>query len=230
MEAKTTIFLVEDDESFGSVLKSYLEINNFQVHWQKDGLKAIKDFKKEGYDICILDIMLPGADGYTIAQNIKAQAPNVPIIFLTAKTLKEDIIKGYKTGVDDYITKPFDSELLLYKIRAILNRKGQAANEEQIQRVGIYEYNSDLRTLQYNNTFVKLSPKEAALLRLLLRHKNQILPREEALLQIWGENDYFTTRSMDVYLSKIRKYLKADPNLAIENIHGSGFILRTKEE
>lgn len=230
MEAKTTIFLVEDDESFGSVLKSYLEINNFQVHWQKDGLKAIKDFKKEGYDICILDIMLPGADGYTIAQNIKAQAPNVPIIFLTAKTLKEDIIKGYKTGVDDYITKPFDSELLLYKIRAILNRKGQAANEEQIQRVGIYEYNSDLRTLQYNNTCVKLSPKEAALLRLLLRHKNQILPREEALLQIWGENDYFTTRSMDVYLSKIRKYLKADPNLAIENIHGSGFILRTKEK
>lgn len=229
MDEKIKVFLVEDDENFGSVLQSYLQINDYQVDWFKHGLEAAGNFHKNRYDICILDIMLPGADGYSLAKKIKALDADIPVIFLTAKTLKEDVIKGYKTGADDYITKPFDSELLLYKIQAILKRKGEHPKTNQSYQVGAYLFNTDRRTLQHGDTCIKLSPKESALLVLLLQHKNRILSREEALLQIWGNNDYFTARSMDVYLSKIRKYLKEDSNLEIENVHGSGFILRMPE-
>jgi DNA-binding response OmpR family regulator len=230
MANKVKVFLVEDDVNFGSVLQDYLEINDYHADWYKNGAEASKYFQKDRYDICILDVMLPGVDGYHVAKEIKSISPRIPIIFLTAKTLKEDVIRGYKTGADDYITKPFDSELLLYKMEAILKRKVVREPINQKYHLGTYTFDSDLRILRHGETTIRLSPKESALLMMLLQHKNHILPREEALLQIWGNNDYFTARSMDVYLSKIRKYLKAEPSLEIENIHGSGFILRVKEE
>ncbi len=230
MDKKIKVFLVEDDENFGSVLQSYLEINDYEVDWFKNGKEAAHRFQKACYNICILDVMLPGADGYGLAKTIKSQEPQIPIIFLTAKTLKEDVIKGYKTGADDYITKPFDSELLLYKLQAILKRNGGKEEIAESYQLGIFTLENDRRMLKHEETSIKLSPKEHALLLLLLQHKNQVLPREEALMQIWGDNDFFTARSMDVYVSKIRKYLKTDPRLEIENIHGSGFILRMPEE
>ncbi|MDY6800631.1 MAG: response regulator transcription factor [Bacteroidota bacterium] len=229
MEQKKKIFLVEDDENFGSVLQSYLEINDYQTVWFKDGLEAMENFFKNNYHLCIIDIMLPGADGYNVAKKIKTVDPEVPIIFLTAKTLKEDVIKGYKTGADDYITKPFDSELLLYKMEAILKRKDGYEKKATTYTLGSFIFNTEMRTLKNNEILIKLSPRENALLQLLIKHKNQILSRDEALLKIWGDNDYFTARSMDVYISKIRKYLKSDPTLEIENIHSRGFILWVKK-
>lgn len=228
MENRLDIFLVEDDENFGSVLKSYLEMNDFNVNWIKDGALATDEFKKKDYNICILDIMLPNVDGFSIAKRIKEINAEIPIIFLTAKTLKEDILEGFKIGADDYITKPFDSEVLLYKIKAIIKRNKLSKDETNIFRIGKYEFDSELRTLSYNDDLVKLSPKESKLLKLLCLHKNKVLDREKALTQIWGEDDYFTARSMDVYITKLRKYLKNDATLEIENIHGSGFILKTE--
>jgi len=225
MENKN-IFLVEDDENFGSVLKSYLEMNDFNVSWIKDGAKAIQNFVLQKFDICILDIMLPNVDGFNIAKKIKELNPEIPTIFLTAKTLKEDILEGFKIGADDYITKPFDSEVLLYKIKAIIKRNKFSENNEKSFKIGKYEFDSDLRILKFNEDSVKLSPKESELLKMLCLHENKILEREKALSKIWGEDGYFTARSMDVYITKLRKYLRNDPSIEIENIHGSGFILK----
>lgn len=226
MENKHTIFLVEDDENFGSVLKSYLEMNDFNVSWTKDGASAITNFQLRKYDFCILDIMLPNVDGFTLAKKIKAMNPEIPTIFLTAKTLKEDILQGYKLGADDYVTKPFDSEVLLYKIKAILKRNSEESNDTNIFTIGKYTFDSVLRTLSNNNDSIKLSPKESELLKMLCLHENKILDRDKALNKIWGEDGYFTARSMDVYITKLRKYLKNDQTIEIENIHGSGFILK----
>jgi DNA-binding response OmpR family regulator len=228
MENKYNIFLVEDDENFGSVLKSYLEMNDFNVSWTKDGAKAVQNFGLQKYDICILDIMLPNLDGFSIAKKIKELNPEVPSIFLTAKTLKEDILEGYKIGADDYITKPFDSEVLLYKIKAIIKRNQTIETESTSFTIGKYIFDYELRTLSFNEDSVKLSPKESELLKMLCLHENKILDREKALTKIWGEDGYFTARSMDVYITKLRKYLKSDSNLEIENIHGSGFIFKVK--
>lgn len=222
------IFLVEDDANFGSVLKSYLEMNDFNVTWVKDGAKAIQNFGLQKFDICILDIMLPNLDGFSIAKKIKELNPEIPTIFLTAKTLKEDILEGFKIGADDYITKPFDSEVLLYKIRAIIKRnlKPDSESDSNEFKLGKFKFDSALRILSSDNDSVKLSPKENELLKMLCLHKNKILDRDKALNTIWGEDGYFTARSMDVYITKLRKYLKNDPSLEIENIHGSGFILK----
>ncbi len=229
MENKLNIFLVEDDKNFGSVLKSYLEINDFNVSWIKDGAMAVEGFKQQNYSICILDIMLPNVDGFSIAKKIKELNSEIPIIFLTAKTLKEDILQGFKIGADDYITKPFDSEVLLYKVKAIIKRNKLSKDDSNIFKIGKYEFDSELRILSYNDDSVKLSPKESNLLKMLCLHKNKVLDREKALTQIWGEDDYFTARSMDVYITKLRKYLKNDTSIEIENIHGSGFILKIME-
>ena len=229
MENKLNIFLVEDDKNFGSVLKSYLEINDFNVSWIKDGAMAVEGFKQQNYNICILDIMLPNVDGFSIAKKIKELNSEIPIIFLTAKTLKEDILQGFKIGADDYITKPFDSEVLLYKVKAIIKRNKLSKDDSNIFKIGKYEFDSELRILSYNDDSVKLSPKESNLLKMLCLHKNKVLDREKALTQIWGEDDYFTARSMDVYITKLRKYLKNDTSIEIENIHGSGFILKIME-
>ena len=228
MENKFNIFLVEDDENFGSVLTSYLDLNDFQVLWTQDGAEAIKNFTTQAFDLCILDVMLPNIDGFSIARKIKEINPEIPIVFLTAKTLKDDILEGFKIGVDDYITKPFDSEVLLYKIKAIIKRNRNINSDIHTFKIGLYTFDSELRLLSHNNQSVKLSPKESNLLKMLCLHENKILDREKALTEIWGEDGYFTARSMDVYITKLRKYLKNDSSVEIENIHGSGFILRTE--
>lgn len=229
MNAKPHIFLVEDDLSFGAVLKSYLEINDFEVDWVDDGKHAVNKFRNSNFDICILDVMLPNVDGFTIAAEIRAISPSVPILFLTAKNLRDDILKGYKTGADDYITKPFDTEVLIFKLKAILKRKsGQPQNESEFFQIGNYLFDYKLRTIEHENRKQKLSPKEAELLKMLCENQNELLPRETALKKIWGDDGYFTTRSMDVYLTKLRKIFTDEPTVEIRNIHGSGFMLEIK--
>lgn len=226
---KQHIFLVEDDLSFGAVLKSYLEINDFEVTWVDDGKYAVDKFKGGNYQICILDVMLPNIDGFTIGTEIRKLDNEIPMVFLTAKTLKEDILKGYNVGADDYVTKPFDTEVLLCKIQAIINRKSTAPVSNQIIfTLGSYEFDSKLRSISRRGEKQRLSPKEADLLKLLCQNKNELLSRETALRKIWGEDGYFTARSMDVFITKLRKYLKDDPNIEIKNIHGSGFLLEEK--
>lgn len=229
MELRNNIFLLEDDENFGSVLKSYLEMNDFNVSWTKDGSQALAKFQSNQFDFCILDIMLPNLDGFTVAKKIKTIKPDIPTIFLTAKTLKEDVLQGYKIGADDYVTKPFDSEVLLYKIKAIIKRKSEQPENNTSYQIGNYLFDSASRTLSISDDSVKLSPKESDLLKMLCQHKNKVLDRDKALNIIWGEDGYFTARSMDVYITKLRKYLKKDSTIEIENIHGSGFILKVSE-
>jgi two-component system OmpR family response regulator len=219
------IFLVEDDLSFGSVLKSYLEINDFSVDWIDDGKYAVDHFRKGAFDICVLDVMLPHVDGFTIANEIRQINNSVPIIFLTAKKLKEDVLKGYGVGGDDYITKPFDTDILLAKIRAIAARRDFQGGTKDIFEIGKFVFNAKLRTLTSGDDEKKLSPKEAQLLELLAINPNALISREMALKKIWGNDDYFTARSMDVYITKLRKMLSDDPRLNIKNIHGAGFQL-----
>jgi DNA-binding response OmpR family regulator len=229
-QAVKKVFLVEDDPNFGSVLKAYLELNDFDVIWENDGECAIATFNENSFDICLLDVMLPNVDGFTIADDIRNLKPSIPIIFITAKSLKQDILKGYNVGADDYITKPFDSELLILKINAILNRlqgNNPGEVESHIFTIGRFTFDYSIRSIISGEDTQKLSPKEAELLRLLCIHSNDLLARELALKAIWGEDGYFTTRSMDVYITKLRKYLSADPNIKILNIHGSGFRLIT---
>jgi two-component system, OmpR family, response regulator len=229
MSEKQHIFLVEDDLSFGAVLKSYLELNDYEVTWVDNGRFAYERFKNGQFNICILDVMLPHTDGFTIAGQIRKTDANIPLVFLTAKTLKEDILKGYNVGADDYITKPFDTEVLLCKINAILNRKGPGSfSEKEVYEIGNYRFYPKKRTIICGEKQQNLSPKEAELLKLLCQNQEELLPRETALRKIWGEDGYFTARSMDVFITKLRKYLSSDPNIEIKNIHGSGFILEVK--
>lgn len=227
MSEQIKIFFVEDDLSFGAVLKSYLEINSYRVKWVNDGKFAVEQFKNGQYDLCILDVMLPNVDGFTIGCEIKLLSPEMPVIFLTAKTQKEDIISGYKTGADDYITKPFDTDVLLCKIEAVLKRAsgGYGITGKELYSLGKFTFNPILRTITKDGCVTHLSPKESELLIMLINNKNRLLPREAALKAIWGENGYFTARSMDVYVTKLRRYLKDDPSIEIKNIHGSGFIM-----
>ncbi|UMB54984.1 response regulator transcription factor [Lutibacter sp. A64] len=226
------ILLVEDDPNFGTVLKDYLLLNDYNVTLAKDGLEGLIMFKNDEYDLCILDVMMPRKDGFSLAKDIRATNSEVPIIFLTAKTMKEDVLKGYQAGADDYLNKPFDSEVLLYKIKAIMQRKETEQNtEEEVFefKIGGFEFNSKLRHLSFKGEEPqKLSPKESKLLKMLAVHKNDLMPRELALTKIWRDDNYFTSRSMDVYIAKLRKYLKGDENVEILNIHGEGFRLIDK--
>ncbi len=228
-DKSVNIFLVEDDLSFGSVLKSYLEINDYTVEWVDDGKYALDHFRKGHFNICILDVMLPHVDGFTIANEIRKMNTEVPIVFLTAKKLKDDVLKGYGAGGDDYITKPFDTDILLAKIKAILARRDFQSATKDIYTVGKFQFNSRLRTLNIGDVEIKMSPKEAQLLELLAVNPNMLISREKALKKIWGSDDYFTARSMDVYITKLRKFLSADPSLIIKNIHGAGFQLIVSE-
>lgn len=230
MEEKRRILLVEDDPNFGIVLRDYLGMNNFEVVLAKNGMEGFEKFKKQEYDVCILDVMMPYKDGFTLAREIRQQNQHVPIIFLTAKTMKEDVLEGYKAGADDYLNKPFDSEVLLVKIKTILERKSinsQSVQSKQFEfEIGNFQLNSKLRFLSYaGEEPIKLSPKENELLKLLTLHLNDLMPRELALTQIWRDDNYFTSRSMDVYIAKLRKYLKKDEKVEILNIHGEGFRL-----
>jgi two-component system, OmpR family, response regulator len=230
MSTKTVkIFLVEDDLSFGSVLKSYLELNDYQVDWIDDGKFALDHFRKGIFDVCILDVMLPHVDGFTIANEIRQINNSVPIVFLTAKKLKEDVLKGYGAGGDDYVTKPFDTDILLAKIKAIIARRDVNDGSRDIYEIGKFIFNSKLRTLTFGEKEYKLSPKEGQLLELLAINPNALISRDMALKKIWGADDYFTARSMDVYITKLRKYLSDDPSIFIKNIHGAGFQLVINE-
>ena len=223
------IFLVEDDLSFGAVLKSYLELNDYTVTWIDDGKYAIDKFRNGNFQICILDVMLPNIDGFTIGREIRTIDKDIPMVFLTAKALKEDILKGYNVGADDYITKPFDTEVLLCKIQAIIKRQTtNPVTNEVIFEIGSYRFDSKLRQIQRGEQVQKMSPKESDLLKLLCLNMNELLPRETALRKIWGDDGYFTARSMDVFVTKLRKYLADDQNIEIKNIHGSGFLLEVK--
>ncbi|HET8809397.1 MAG TPA: response regulator transcription factor, partial [Flavobacteriaceae bacterium] len=199
-------------------------------------MEGFEKFKKEDFDLCILDVMMPYKDGFTLAKEIREKNEEIPIIFLTAKAMKEDVLKGYKVGADDYLNKPFDSEVLLMKIQAIMQRKTveSVADSKQFEfQIGGFHLNSKLRFLTYNDQDPqKLSPKENELLRLLALHENDLMPRELALTKIWRDDNYFTSRSMDVYIAKLRKYLKKDPDVEILNIHGEGFrlVVHNKEE
>ncbi|OWP83036.1 DNA-binding response regulator [Flavobacterium davisii] len=232
METVKKILLVEDDPNFGSILRDYLSMNDFEVILAKNGMEGFEKFKKDEYDLCILDVMMPYKDGFTLAKEIREKNKEVPLIFLTAKTMKEDVLKGYKVGADDYLNKPFDSEVLLMKIRAIIQRKateirGDASKIEF--EIGKFHLNAKLRFLTYpGDEPVKLSPKENELLKMLALHENDLMPRELALTKIWRDDNYFTSRSMDVYIAKLRKYLKQDENVEILNIHGEGFRLVVK--
>lgn len=234
MTSKNSIFLVEDDLNFGSVMKSYLEMNDFTVEWVNDGKLAIEKYKKGKFDLCVLDVMLPHVDGFTIGTELKNLKPTMPIIFLTAKTLKEDMIKGFTVGADDYVTKPFDSDVLIYKIKAILKRNQQGAAMNAVEEdltIGKFTFDYRKRNLSYQNEVpIKLSPKEAELLLYLAQNQNKVLDRNYALDKIWGEQGYFTARSMDVYITKLRKYLKPDTDIEIVNIHGSGYILKVNDQ
>ncbi|MGZ4036622.1 MAG: response regulator transcription factor, partial [Bacteroidia bacterium] len=221
------LLLVEDEKNFGSVLKDYLGMNGFDVSWCEDGEQGLQAFRTGSFDLCIIDVMMPKKDGFTLGTEIRELNKTVPLLFLTARSMREDVIKGYKLGADDYITKPFDSEVLLFKIKAVLNRREQIVPPEAVvHELGSFSFNSKLRLLKKGGKEVKLSPKEAALLHLLCLHKNDVLLREKALRQIWKEDNYFTARSMDVYIVKLRKYLSADPSIGISNLHGNGYSLK----
>jgi DNA-binding response OmpR family regulator len=224
---KYKILLCEDDTNLGMVLKNYLELNDYDVILERDGRLGLAAFQREKFDICLLDVMMPNMDGFTLAEEIRDVDPDMPLFFLSAKTMKEDIIAGYKLGADDYITKPFDSEVLLLKIKAILKRNEEEnrINENIEFDLGSYHFNPKLRELSHAGIMQTLSPKENDLLKMLAEHKNDLLPREQALKRIWGSDTYFNGRSMDVYIAKLRKYLKDDTNIEIVNIHGNGFRL-----
>ena len=223
------ILLVEDDVNFGAILNDFLKLHSYNVTLAKNGIEGLEKFKKNSFGLCILDVMLPFKDGFTLAKEIRDLNKDVPLFFLTAKTLKDDVLKGYKLGADDYLTKPFDSDILLLKIKTIFKRKNISSSDNNIKflyEFADFKFNSKLRILKYNDDKeVKLSPKENELLKLRLNHLNDLMPRELALIKIWNDDNYFTSRSMDVYIAKIRKYLQKDDRLEIENIHGEGFRL-----
>ncbi len=229
--SKPKILLCEDDTNLGMVLKNYLELNDYDVTLERDGKLGLAAFQREKFDLCLLDVRMPNMDGFTLAEEIRDVNPDVPLFFLSAKTMKEDIIQGYKLGADDYITKPFDSEVLLHKIKAILKRNEELHREEANAEydLGKYHFNPRLRELSIGGRVQTLSPKENELLKMLSEYKNDLLSRENALKRIWGSDTYFNGRSMDVYIAKLRKYLKEDSSIEIVNIHGNGFRLVVTE-
>lgn len=231
-EKKPRVLLVEDDPNLGTLLNEYLNAKNFESSLYKNGQEGFDAFVKNQYDICILDVMMPVKDGFTLAKEIRKINPEVPIIFLTAKSMKEDKIEGFNLGADDYMTKPFSMEELLMRLKAIIKRtrgKNKVAQQEVFE-IGNFEFNYKLQRLRWEDGERKLTSKENELLRMLAMNLNDILDRSQALLAIWGDDSYFNSRSMDVYITKLRKYLKPDESVEIMNIHGKGFKLIVKTE
>ncbi len=221
---KPKILYVEDDEVLAFITKDNLEENNFEVHHCLDGVQAFDLYQKSSFDICVIDVMMPKMDGFTLAKKIRELDLDIPIIFLTARSLKDDKIKGLVIGADDYITKPFSVEELVLKIHIFLKRNKVNTEEEQhIYHVGKYNLNYTDLTLSFGDEEKRLTQKEADLLVFLIKHQSRVIKRAEILKKIWKQNDYFAGRSMDVFISRLRKYLSKDPNLEIENIHGVGF-------
>lgn len=230
MEEKMRILMCEDDENLGMLLREYLQAKGYSAELYPDGEVGFKAFLKNKYDLCLFDVMMPRKDGFTLAQEVRAVNADIPIIFLTAKTLKDDILGGFRIGADDYITKPFSMEELTFRIEAILRRtKGRKNKENSIYRIGKFAFDTQKQILSIDGKNTKLTTKESELLALLCSHANEILQRDFALKTIWIEDNYFNARSMDVYITKLRKHLKTDPAIEIINIHGKGYKLISPE-
>jgi DNA-binding response OmpR family regulator len=229
MESLTKILLVEDDPSLGFVIKDNLSIKGYDVTLCKDGDEGESAFHSKHFNLCILDVMLPKKDGFTVAKNIRQVNKEVPILFLTAKSMTEDKLEGFKSGGDDYITKPFSLDELMYRIEVFLRRSnGKIDQQEKLYHVGKFTFDPVNLTLK-NSTYEKtLTQKEAEVLKLLFQNRDRVLKREEILKKVWGDDDYFMGRSMDVFISKLRKYLKEDPGIQIVNYHGVGFRLELR--
>ena len=223
----TRILLAEDDNNLGILLRNYLTAKNYETELFVNGNLALEAFSNGSFGLCILDIMMPEMDGLTLAREIRLTNPDIPVIFLTAKNQKDDIIEGFKSGADDYITKPFSMEELLYRIEAILRRTSPPGvnKKDDSYNIGAYSFDSLKQMLAYNDQIIKLTTKESELLELLCRHGNEILERNYALKTIWIDDNYFNARSMDVYITRLRKYLRKDPSVKILNIHGRGYKL-----
>lgn len=220
------ILLCEDDENLGTLLREYLQAKGFDTELCQDGELGFRAFMKNKYDICVLDVMMPKKDGFTLAREIRQLNAEIPIIFLTAKTLKGDILNGFKIGADDYITKPFSMEELVFRIEAILRRVNEKKNNEATTyQIGSFVFDTQKQTLTRGEDVTKLTTKECDLLKLLCEHANEILQRDFALKTIWVDDNYFNARSMDVYITKLRKHLRPDSNVEIINIHGKGYKL-----
>ncbi|MBL7859189.1 MAG: response regulator transcription factor [Cyclobacteriaceae bacterium] len=223
------ILLVEDDPSLGFVIKDNLEQKGYWVTLCQDGEEALRTFQQYSFHLCIFDVMLPKKDGFTLAKEIRMQNTEIPILFLTAKSLTEDKLEGFQQGADDYITKPFSMEELHFRMEVFLKRSnGQALLDEKIFPVGLYEFDYPNLSLKYQQVFRTLTQKEAEILKLLVWHRDRVLKREEILKKVWGDDDYFMGRSLDVFISKLRKYLKEDPAIEIVNYHGVGFRLEIR--
>ena len=224
---KTRILLAEDDPNLGLLLKNYLTIKEYETTLVTDGIEALKVFRKEKFTLCLLDVMMPEMDGFTLAREIRAIDHDIPVIFLTAKNLKDDVIEGFQSGADDYLTKPFSMEELVYRLEAILRRSSKRESEAPQEQyiIGEFSFDKTKQLLTFKNESQKLTTKESELLELLCRHRNEVLERNFALKSIWIDDNYFNARSMDVYITKLRKYLKKDPAVEILNIHGKGYKL-----
>ena len=226
MEETIKILLCEDDENLGMLLREYLQAKGYSTVLCPDGEQGFKEFTKNKYDIAVLDVMMPKKDGFTLAQDIRQANADLPIIFLTAKTLKEDILEGFKIGADDYITKPFSMEELVFRVEAILRRvRGKKTKESTLYHIGKFVFDTQKQLLTIGDQQTKLTTKENELLALLCSHANEILQRDFALKTIWIDDNYFNARSMDVYITKLRKHLKDDDQIEIINIHGKGYKL-----
>jgi two-component system, OmpR family, response regulator len=227
MDTKIKILLAEDDENLGLLLKEYLIAKGFDTDLFPDGETAYHGFMRNHYNVCLLDVMMPKKDGFTLAKDIRMINADIPVIFLTAKNLKEDVIEGFKIGADDYMTKPFSMEELIFRIEAILRRISNESqpNDQNIFKVGLYTFDVRKQILSHTSEEVKLTTKESELLRLLVVNANKVLERNYALKAIWIDDNYFNARSMDVYITKLRKHLKDDPSVEIINVHGKGYKL-----
>ncbi len=226
---KTRVLLAEDDRNLGNILKSYLEAKGYSTKLCINGQEAYDLFSKEQFDFCIVDVMMPVKDGFTLARDIRLHDKSIPILFLTAKSLEEDKLKGFQAGADDYLTKPFSMEELLLRIEAILRRSGHTTSGSKISTFGKYTFDYNLQTLKWDDQELRLTSKETELLRLLSENKNEVLDRSYTLNKIWQDDSYFNARSMDVYIAKLRKYLKADEKVELINVHGVGFKLVVKD-
>ena len=227
-KSKIRVLLCEDDPNLGKLLSDYLNVKGFVTTWAQDGAEGVKAFFRETFDFVILDVMMPRKDGFEVATEIRKESKQIPILFLTARSMKEDTLEGFKVGADDYMTKPFSMEELLLRINAILRRTSSLPleGEEVVKfKIGMFDYDYNLQQLEYNGETNRLTTKENELLFLLSRHKNGLLERTHALSSIWGDANYFNGRSMDVYIAKLRKHLKADDRIEILNVHGKGFKL-----
>ncbi|HFA51770.1 MAG TPA: response regulator transcription factor [Bacteroidetes bacterium] len=232
--ARAKILLAEDDQTLGFLLKEYLSTQNFSVDWAEDGVAALRLFNANEYDLCILDVMMPALDGFTVAELFRNRKPDHPIIFLTAKSMHKDVEKGFKAGADDYIKKPVDEEELVARINAVLKRSsGSRSISEQsfsVFQIGKYIFDSNRFLLKYKDEEKELTEMESSLLKLLCEKKGSLVQREYVLQKMWGKNDFNSRKSMDVFISRLRKYLSKDENITIVNVHGSGFVLEVGKD